>query len=91
MSGPHCLQCGRPIPKRTKTVMFSHQDSNAPKSKAECQQQTNGKIVSVRYWGTGRVSQFSVWDGESYIDPHFCQGSCAALFGRRAARAGVRL
>lgn len=86
-----CLFCGGPIPKKTESVDFSHNDPDAPKNKAECERRTNLPVVAVRYWRHGHVMSFSTWDGESYIHPHFCKKECAQLFGWRAARAGFRL
>jgi hypothetical protein len=63
--------------------------SNPPKTKAEAQRYSNHPIVSIRRWKDA-ISQFSVWDGESYEDQFFHSGKCATEFGYKAARAGVR-
>jgi hypothetical protein len=61
-----------------------------PKTKAEAQRYSNHPIVSIRRW-KDTISQFSVWDGESYDDAYFHNGRCAQEYGYKAARAGVRL
>lgn len=56
-------------------------------NKADCQKHTNLKVISVNYWN-GNVHSFHVWDGESYVDPYFCTGTCARLIGYQAAVKG---
>jgi len=60
-------------------------------SKAECQRYTNHPIVSVRYsdYKGRHVTSFSAWDGESYEDPFFCNGTCARDFAYLMARGGL--
>jgi hypothetical protein len=64
-----------------------------PKTKADCQRFVNGEVVSVRrHWkDPATIHEFTYWDGESYQDPFFHNGSCAEKFAYKAARAGVRL
>lgn len=93
MSRPSCLNCGKPIAKRTETVGFWHNREDAPRSLDDCKRRTNAQVVSVRYWPDGKVQQFTTWDGRSY-DPrfgHFCRNECAGLFAWKAANKGVRL
>lgn len=66
-----------------------------PKTQAECQKLTNHKVVSVRYSAVyddvsrevvGReMSSFNTWDGESYVDEHFCNGNCCRRFAYMVA------
>lgn len=73
-----------------------------PRSKTEAQRHVNGKIVSVQsaikrksddrnhadYDVTERdyISAVTVWDGESYVDPYFCNGDHARRFAYSVAR-----
>lgn len=93
MTRPRCLNCGAGIRKKTETVGFWQNAEDAPRSLDECRQRTNAQIVSVRYWPSGQVMQFSTWDGESYapIYGHFCKGECAGLFAWKMANKGARL
>jgi hypothetical protein len=72
-----------------------------PKTKQECQIFTNQQIVATsrrkvfdETLGAAKydhpqidvgISQFSEWDGESYVDPFFCSGTCAQKLGYAAA------
>lgn len=70
-----------------------------PTSKAEAQRYLNQAISSVR-WKMRRtvqndfdsplvrefIDQVTVWDGRSYCDEFFCNGTHAQLFGYAAAR-----
>lgn len=93
MSAPRCLNCGKAIRKRTKTAEFWLNNPDAPRSLEECRKLTNHRVVSVRYWSSGRVRHFSTWDGESYapVFGHFCKGECAGLFAFKLANRGARL
>ena len=74
-----------------------HDPRLRPANKADCQALTNETVVSVRYhdqWRDGekigrRLSSFTTWDGESYVDPFFCNGTCALNFAYMCARAGI--
>jgi hypothetical protein len=102
MSRPHCLNCGKPIPKKTESHDFwVSRWQSAPRTREEAQRLTNHQIVSIRYGisphtgegGVRYVSSFSTWDGESY-NPcygHFDSGECAKMFAYRVANRGVRL
>jgi hypothetical protein len=64
-----------------------------PMTKAEAQRLVNQTVVSVRHdanpWGdmTDKyVTQASVWDGESYVDPYFCNGACRSAFAVMVCR-----
>jgi hypothetical protein len=88
---PYCRMCGKAIKKRTGIVNLQHPESvtllhmggefwrhvagNAT-TKAECQRYTNHKVVSISRRPDGSIRSFSEWDGESYVDPFFCNGSC---------------
>lgn len=108
---PHCLWCGKRIPKATTRrnlvtpamwkESFDEAYANRPKTLADCQKLTNEKVVSVDYQyeqdvnydRTGRrvVHSYSTWDGESYMDPYFCNGDHAKNFGYAAAMHGLQL
>lgn len=101
-TAPLCRYCGGPIAKKTvshfietdpRYVHHPHQHlvnkGEEPRTKADCQRMVNQKVVSVRRSHEGTyIRYFSTWDGESYIDPFFCNGEHARLFGYSAARAG---
>lgn len=97
MSRPRCLNCGKPIPKRTVSHTFWVTEwEKAPRTREEAEQLTNQQIVSVRYGnvdGVRYISSFSTWDGESYSPTygHFDSGTCAGMFAYKAANRGVRL
>lgn len=67
-----------------------------PQTKAECQQYTNAQITSVKRFKkydavtdttTDRgIDQFSTWDGETYEDEFFCNGTHARDFAYMIAR-----
>jgi hypothetical protein len=71
-------------------------------SKEECQRTVSDRVVSVSYEpdysslyvggrapGTPRlVASFTTWDGESWRDEFFCNGTCAARFAYLMARSG---
>jgi hypothetical protein len=95
---PLCRYCGKPIAKKTTTVHFAGpRDARPekPQSKAEVERITNGHVVAVR-WSRGEdyyaknaghdiIYQASLWDGESYVDPYFCNGDHARLFAYSCA------
>jgi hypothetical protein len=100
MNQPFCRCCGKPIRKRVITHYFglttpratsySVEHAEPAKTKAEAQRHLNGEVVSVRYGYQGQVIA-GVWDGESYEDELFCTQTCAAAFGRMAAKARPEL
>lgn len=73
-----------------------------PRSKVEAQRHINGQIVSVHWtmkrksndWRDvdydeqerAYISAVTAWDGESYVDPFFCNGDHAKRFAYAAAR-----
>lgn len=59
-----------------------------PATKEEAQKYTNHDITRISMH-SGRVFSITWWEGE-YEDRHFHSQTCAAAFGRRAARHGVR-
>lgn len=110
-----CRYCGKPIPKRTRTVHFgatefqlansatsySSYNTARPTSKAEAQRLVNQQVVSVR-WARGEdygarqagfdhITQVTTWDGESYENPFFCNGTHAHAFAAAAVRAGYTM
>lgn len=80
------------------------QKDKRPMSKKEVQRYVNGKVVFIRWkmrrnsndqrdiaydeHSRDYIDTASVWDGESYVDPFFCTGTHAQLFGYRMAREG---
>lgn len=104
-SGPVCLYCGKKIAKRMHFLWFlsaagnrvepgSRRDNtvyldDSPKTKEEAQLYTNYALTRVVFNHTGNVHQITWWEGE-YEDPFFHTKTCAAAFGRSAARAGYR-
>ena len=95
---PLCRCCGKSNGKWTETHFVRDPHTTTPirpgeivgdlRSKADCQRHANTAVVSVRYWHDGRVSHFSTWDGESWVDPFFCGGPCRDRFAYVMARAG---
>jgi hypothetical protein len=93
---PLCRYCGKPIGKRTKTIMFggsegANRDSDwlatraeKPRTREEVQRLVNQTLVSVRYVGKNEderyIHQASVWDGVSYKDDYFCSTDHAEHF-----------
>ncbi|TJW14401.1 MAG: hypothetical protein E5W82_10520 [Mesorhizobium sp.] len=72
-----------------------------PRSKDEAQRLLNQQIVSVR-WARGEdyaakqagfdhITQATAWDGESYTDKFFCNGTHAKDFAYAAARGGYAM
>jgi len=75
-----------------------------PQTKADCQRLTNETVVSLQYGpnlkkklpdgpdGEIRYEQeirsFTAWDGESYVDQFFCNGTHAQNFAYAVARTG---
>jgi hypothetical protein len=100
---PLCRFCGNPIAKTTVTVQFVENGSNtnspsgnwrqrvgAPRTREEAQRFVNEPIQTVKFLGDGddkRIVKLTAWDGESYLDEHFCKDSCAQFFGRMIAKA----
>ena len=95
---PLCRYCGKAIAKYTTTHFIDRKDQQLT-SKADCQKLTNEKVVSVRYGPRYQpdshlldyqhqdiVWAYSTWDGESYADEFFCNGTHAKDFGYAAAR-----
>lgn len=88
---PLCRYCGKPIAKRATTVYFekaitqymrdtgfSRHVLGQPTTKAEAQRLVNQEIVSVeRHHSEDAIYKVSVWDGESYVDEFFCNGTHA--------------
>lgn len=99
---PLCRYCGKPIGKRTKTIMFGcvEQESldsewlafryEKPRSREEVQRLVNQSLVSVRHVrdpeGDRHIHQASVWDGVSYKDDYFCSSDHAQDFAYAVVR-----
>lgn len=93
---PLCRYCGKPIGKRTKTIMFGCVEqetrdsewlatrSEKPVNREEVQRLVNQTLVSVRYTqeyeGDRYIHQANVWDGSSYKDDYFCSTDHAQAF-----------
>jgi hypothetical protein len=99
-----CRYCGCDIPKVTTAHHFRYGGEGGKPvnaipvdrevtDRAELARYTNEEIVSVRYTDHGdrfgrRIDTFSTWDGSSFVDPFFCKGEHAKLFGYALAREG---
>ena len=103
MNRPLCRYCGKPIPKRTTTVIFEKTQEEVdrhpmsqgwryvlgqPPTKEEAQRLVNETIVSVKrhHADPSVISSAGIWDGESYVDPYFCNGQHAKDFAYMVAR-----
>ncbi len=98
---PLCRYCGKPIAKRTDLHWVRDADSMTQGgvtkyvlgplySKTDCQRHVNQQVVSVSYMprkGERRVVSFTTWDGESYVDRYFHNGTCARDFAYLIAHA----
>ena len=73
-----------------RTLYFDSGDPRRPRTLEDCQRFTNSRVTRINGYIAGLVSGFTAWDGESYIDSHFCKAGCAERFGRKAAALGVR-
>jgi hypothetical protein len=92
---PLCRVCGKKIAKKTEAIWFNG-DPNPPRTLDEAKARTNLQITSHtwfdRQYGSfvGRhIDSIRVWDGESYVDPYFCNGTCAKLMAYAAAESGM--
>jgi hypothetical protein len=97
---PLCRYCGKPIPKRTTSLIFGQSTiSNSdywktidakPVTREDAQRHSNLPLVSVRYhdYPSRHVTSASTWDGESYVDEYFCNGDHAKRFAYVMARNG---
>lgn len=64
-----------------------HAYADDVRTKADCQRLTNGHVVSVnRSHKPEFIRRFGEWDGESYLDKHFCGGPCTTSFAYMMAR-----
>jgi hypothetical protein len=63
-----------------------------PRTLKQAQTFVNQQIISISYNRPNEkrqhseVSKVHVWDGESYVDPFFCSGSCASRFAYAIAK-----
>lgn len=98
---PYCICCGDPIAKWTSTHHIGWSKlkaGEAPRTRADLAKLTNLQVVSVRYWqdrddddkpkGERMIDRYSTWDGVSYVDQYFCDGTCGSRFAYIAAHAG---
>jgi ribosomal protein L32 len=96
---PFCRTCGKPIRKHTvawfcgqsieRRDQFSRTVAARPTTRAECQQLTNDRVISVSYSGDGdrrHIFRFGTWDGESYDDEFFCTNACAISLAYASVR-----
>lgn len=78
--------------------MFTYR-AERPRSKEEAQRLLNHQVVSVK-WARGEeyaakqagfdhITHATTWDGESYVDPYFCNGTHAKAFAYLHAKAGA--
>lgn len=89
-----CKQCGKNLQPCTDHHRLGFQIKDGhPKSTADCQLLTNQEVIAVHGFDTRfpdkweYVEWFETWNGENYLDEDFCNNTCAAEYGRRAARA----
>jgi hypothetical protein len=76
---PLCRSCGKPVRKYTRTIRPDHGNPDGPRPKPD-------EIVTARrYFPSGAIRYYVVWDGRTYEDEFFCTTRCAALFGRLSA------
>ena len=75
--------------KRTnqKVVSVRYEDPGRFKRSAPKDYYTEAEICEAEAQGRW-VDMFTTWDGESYQDEFFCNGTHAQYFGYAAARAG---
>lgn len=101
---PLCRYCGKGIAKHIRFVWIEHEAKPhhkanthwrhvvAPeglRTKADCQPHTNGTVVSVqRAMNPEFIRSFGEWDGQSWKDQFFCNGSHAQRFAYFAASQG---
>lgn len=100
---PLCRYCGAKIRKATEhTYIRTHGDTQGirlestifvdelPQTKQQAQRLFNQQIVSVRrnHPRDPGITQVSTWDGESYEDKFFCNGSHAKRFAYLMAKNG---
>jgi hypothetical protein len=98
-----CRYCGVGIAKKTKHYSFryNNEGGRAPDAiqadepithPSQLTKFTNQGVVSVRYRKVGNlgrcIDSFTTWDGESYVDPFFCNGNHAKLFAYALAGEG---
>lgn len=106
MKPPRCVYCSAPIRKRTRTNWIEtkrkpHMTDSTfmrhivcdeqPADIAACRKLTNELVVSVQRYQGGRIRSFGSWDGVSYVDQFFCNGSHARKFAYALARLGYKL
>lgn len=90
-----CRQCGSPLRPHTVRHDFAFRPvEGQPRTLTECQPLSNHQVIAVRGYSINQphdwwpyISSFESWDGESYVDEHFCNDRCAAEYGRRAVNA----
>lgn len=97
-SQPFCICCGSAIAKFTRTEHISWskiKSGEAPRNRADLATLTNLRVISVRYWrdqdGSAAqrfIDRYSTWDGESYVDQYFCDGTCGSRFAYIMANSG---
>lgn len=87
---PRCIVCGRAIAKLTDLIEFRPHDQDAPRSREQCSLRTNQQVLRVRFRHDGRVADFTVWDGQSYVSSYFCTNRCAVQQGYASAANGDR-
>ncbi len=97
MLAPLCRFCGKTIKKRTRDVYFNSERFRGgfgvtmverPVTREDAQKFFNEKIIASKFEDDleGRcVYRVTLWDGETYINKHFCKNGCAESFGRMMA------
>jgi len=97
MAAPLCRFCGNKIKKRTRDVYFNcekfhsgfgERRTERPVTRDDAQKFFNEKIIASKFDDDieGRcIYRVTLWDGETYLDKHFCKDGCAEDFGRMMA------
>jgi hypothetical protein len=75
-----CMQCGEQLSiHRTQHHLDIIPEEGHPTTIEDCQKLSNQPVVSVHGFGSNKprewwkyISWFYTWDGESYLDEHFC-------------------
>lgn len=87
-----CRQCGAEIARKFEShyLGYGTPEPGHPRTLEDCQRLTNYPVVRVRGYGEnytdrdGYIQSYDTWDGESYMDPDFCNNTCAGRYARRA-------
>ena len=71
---------------RIVSVKYHYENERHEKMSQSIYDNNYRRIVS----GQRTIHAYSTWDGESYVDPYFCNGDHARCFAYAAAKHGLR-